>query len=623
MVPAVVVRMDALPLTVNGKLDRAALPAPESAVRVSSRGPRTAEEEVLAGLFAEVLGLERVGVDDGFFDLGGDSIIAIQLVARARRAGLVITPREVFQHQTVERLAAIARPVTDDDTVENEPPGTGTGVVPATPIMRWFQELTGPTDDYSQRMLLRVPPGLGTAPLTAAVRTLLDHHDMLRLRVDRSGPEAVFEVAEPGTVDAAALVRRVDVSGAADLRPVLAEEAAAARAGLDPEAGIMMRLVWFDAGPGRSGRLLLTVHHLAVDAVSWRILLLDLVTALTGGGALDPVGTSYRRWAQRLVAEAAEPARTAELPLWTDILATPDPVLGRRPLDPAVDAFGTAGHLTVDLPADVTGPLLTDVPAAFHARVNDVLLTALALALAEWRRERGGADDTAVLVDLEGHGREEIVPGVDLTRTVGWFTTIHPVRLDPGAVDPAEIRAGGPALGTALKKVKEQLREIPDNGIGYGLLRHLNPSTAERLAAHRAPQVAFNYLGRAPAPEASDWAPAGRDETDALGDAQNPRLGLVHAIEVNAHTRDLPGGPELSATWTWAGGLFDRHEIADLADRWRAALRGLVAHVVEGARHGPVGGLTPSDLPLVSMSQEEIDELAAELDAEDEAWGPQ
>src|SRR5690606_18831463 len=190
-----------------------------------------------------------------------------------------------------------------------------------------------------------------------------------------------------------------------------------------------------------------------------------------------------------------------------------------------------------------------EVPAAFHGRVNDVLLTGLALAVAEWRRERGTGDETAVLIDLEGHGREEVVPGVDLSRTVGWFTSIHPVRIDAGWVEPSDVREGGQAVGTALKRVKEQLR-------------------------------------------------------------------LVHAVEVNAHTRDLPDGPELSATWTWAGGLLGEDEVRDLAERWFAALRGLVAHVVDGASGGPVGGFTPSDLSLVDVSQEEIDELAAELDGE-------
>ncbi|MFC6882172.1 amino acid adenylation domain-containing protein [Actinomadura yumaensis] len=618
MVPAVVVPLDALPLTVNGKLDRKALPDPVIAAAVSSREPRTEQEEILAGLFAEVLGLERVGVDDGFFDLGGDSIIAIQLVSRARQSGLVISPREVFQHQTVQELAAIARPVGDGEEVEAEPPGAGIGAVPATPIMHWFQELRGPVDGYSQRMLLQVPPALGVERLAAALQALIDRHDMLRLRVDRSGPagEWRFEVTEPGTVDAAPLVRRVDVAGldaddGAALRAVLAAEAEAARRGLDPDAGTMARLVWFDAGPERSGRLLLTLHHLVVDGVSWRILLPDLVTAWAGG-ELEPVGTSFRRWAQRLVAEASDPARAAEAALWHDVLAAPDPRLGSRPLDPESDTFGTARHLTVELPADVTGPLLTDVPAAFHGRANDVLLTALAIAVADWR----GGDETGVLVDLEGHGREEIVAGVDLARTAGWFTSIFPVRLDAGGVDRDEVRDGGQAVGTALKRVKEQLREIPDNGIGYGLLRYLNPATAAGLADRPRPQVAFNYLGRSGAPEATDWAPAGRADDEALGGGQDGGLALVHAIEVNAHTRDLPDGPVLTATWTWAGGLFGDGEVAGLAGLWTDALRGLVAHVADGGADGPVGGFTPSDLSLVDVGQDEIDELAAELDGE-------
>ncbi|WP_026400352.1 non-ribosomal peptide synthetase [Actinomadura rifamycini] len=613
MVPAVIVELDALPLTVNGKLDRKALPEPDLSAKVSSRTPSTPEEETLARLFAEVLNLERVGVDDGFFDLGGDSIIAIQLVSRARQSGLVVSPREVFQHQTVEELAAVARPVGEDEQVEAEPPGAGIGQVPATPIMHWFRDLDGPVAGYSQRMLLQVPPSLGVADLTRALRMVIDHHDMLRLRVHG----AEFEVAERGAVDAAPLVRRVDVAGldGAELRAVLAAEARAARARLDPEAGTTAQLVWFDAGPDRSGRLLLTLHHLVVDGVSWRVLLPDLVTAWAGE-APDPVPTSFRRWAQRLAAEASDPARAAELPLWEDVLATPDPALGARPLDPAADTFGAARHRTVSLPADVTGPLLADVPAAFHGRVNDVLLTALALAVAEWRRDRGVTDETAVLVDLEGHGREEIVPGVDLSRTVGWFTSIFPVRLDAGWVEPSDVREGGQAVGTALKRVKEQLREIPDNGIGYGLLRYLNPSSAARLAGRPHPQVAFNYLGRSAAPEAADWGPAAQEESDALGGGQDDALALVHAIEVNAHTRDLPDGPELTATWTYAADLFDDAAIADLAGRWTAALRGLVAHVVDGAAAGPVGGFTPSDLSLVDVSQDEIDELAAELDGE-------
>ncbi|POM23361.1 Dimodular nonribosomal peptide synthase [Actinomadura rubteroloni] len=606
MVPATVVSLDALPLTPNGKLDRRALPAPDFAAPASSRAPGTAEEETLAGLFAEVLGLERVGVDDGFFDLGGDSIIAIQLVSRARQSGLVISPRDVFQHQTVEALARIARPA--GETVETEPPGAALGPVPPTPILRWFTALDGPTDGYSQRMLLQVPPDLREDRLAAALQTLLDHHDVLRMRADGGR----FEIPGPGAVTAATLVRRVDVTGLDDdaLATVLHDESLAARRALDPANGSNARLVWFDAGPVASGRLLLTLHHLVVDGVSWRILLPDLVAAWAGS-ELEPVPTSFRRWAQRLTAAATDPARAAELPLWAEIEAAPDPLLAARPLDPARDTFATARHLTVELPADVTGPLLTDVPAAFHGRANDVLLTALALAVAAWRRDRGTGDDTPVLLDLEGHGREEIVPGADLSRTAGWFTSIFPVRVDAGTVAWDEVAAGGPAVGTALKRVKEQLREIPDNGIGHGLLRHLGPAGAGLGA--RTPQLAFNYLGRAAAADGGDWSPAA--ESGALAGGQDDALALVHAIEVNAHTRDLPGGPELTATWTYAGELFAEADVAALAARWTGALRGLVAHVA-GAADGPVGGFTPSDLALVEVDQDEIDALAAELDDE-------
>ncbi|MEO3784917.1 amino acid adenylation domain-containing protein [Actinocorallia sp. B10E7] len=603
MVPAAVVAMDALPLTANGKLDRRALPAPDFSANVSGRAPRTPQEETLAALFAEVLGLERVGIDDGFFDLGGDSIIAIQLVSRARQSGLVVTPREVFQHQTVADLAAIARPA-DEDTVEAEPEGAGIGPVPATPIMRWFEELQGPTSAYSQRMLLRVPPRLDVDGLTAAYRAVLDHHDMLRLKVDGG----VYEVREKGAREA--FVEVVDITGLSGeaLAETLARTGAEARAALDPAAGEMTRLHWLDAGD-EPGLLLFTAHHLVVDGVSWRILLPDLVTAL-GGAELQPVNTSFRRWAQRLTAEASEPGRVAELPFWAEVASAPDPLLGSRPLDPARDTFATAGELTVTLGEDVTDPLLSSVPAAFHGRVNDVLLTGLALAVAQWRARHGKREGSAVLVDLEGHGREEIIPGVDLSRTSGWFTSIHPVRLDPGQLAWDEVDAGGPAVGTAIKLVKEQLREAPDSGIGYGLLRYVNSETAEKLAGAGSPQLAFNYLGRVTAGDGGEWSPAPAELSDALGGGHDPGLALPHALEVNCHTDDTPSGPRLSATWSWAGGLLSEAEVRELADLWFAALTGLVRHAAQDG----AGGFTPSDIDLVSVSQDELDEFASELE---------
>ncbi|TDD88147.1 amino acid adenylation domain-containing protein [Actinomadura darangshiensis] len=584
MVPAAVVELDALPLTVNGKLDRNALPAPGRTAKVSAREPRTPEEETLARLFAEVLGLDRVGIDDGFFDLGGDSIIAIQVVSRARRSGLVITPRDVFQHQNVEELAAIARPVGEDEEIEAEAPGAGVGPVPITPIIAWLRDrVAGDASlisGFHQAMLLRTPPDLGLEKLTAALRTLLDHHDVLRLRLDGWQPV----VRQPGSSGASDLVTRIDVAGmdSEKVRSVIGEQAAAARDRLDPVAGTVAQLVWFDAGQ-EQGRLLVVLHHLVVDGVSWRILLPDLVTAWAGG-ELQPVGTSFRRWAQKLT--AAERDEDA-LEDWLDIVDGPPQNIAARALDPRVDIAARARSVTLDLPADVTGPLLTDVPAAFHGRANDVLLTGLAVAVARWRRHHGGRG-SGVLIDLEGHGRDDVVPGVDVSRTAGWFTSIHPVRLD----------AGNATGGAAVKKVKEQLRAVPD-ALGYGLLRHVDGDG--ELAGAPPAQIAFNYLGRiAPGDDGGDWTLAPED----LPAGEDPRMPMAHALEINAVTRDLPAGPVLSATWTWPGGLLDAGDVRELADGWFAALRGLVADVAAGES----AGFTPSDL-LVDLDQGEIDRL--------------
>ncbi|SEG04073.1 non-ribosomal peptide synthase domain TIGR01720/amino acid adenylation domain-containing protein, partial [Thermomonospora echinospora] len=624
MVPAAVVVMDTLPLTANGKLDQQALPAPDFLARTGERAhraPRTPHEETLCGLFAEILGVERVGLDDGFFDLGGDSIIAMRLVSRARAAGLVISPRDVFQHPTVEELAAVVRAEPDAGPAGGAP-DSGVGPVPATPIVRWLRELGGPTRGFSQSVVLRAPAGLDTGHLAAALQAVLDHHDALRMR---ELPGGGLEITPPGSVDAAACVLRVAVSEGPDgpegkaMADAVAAELEAARRRLDPAAGIMAQLVWLDAGPATPGRLLLCLHHLVVDGVSWRILLPDLVTAwaaVAGGrpAGLDPVGTSLRRWAELLSDEAHRPERVAELDRWVAILGDGDAPLAGRPLDPATDTRGGAARLELELDADVTARLLGEAPVAFHGRVNDVLLAGFSLAVAEWRRRRG-RDAASVLVDLEGHGREELRPGIDLSRTVGWFTAKHPVRLDPGAADWAAVRAGGPAVGTAVKRVKEQLRAVPGDGLGFGLLRHLNDETAPVLAALPAPQLVFNYLGRVEAP-AGDWGVA--DEAGALDGGADEAMPLAHVLAVDAVARDTGDGVRLTATWTWPGGLLNEADVRELAQAWFEALRGIAAH----ARAAGAGGHTPSDFPLVTLDQAEIERLEREHPELADVWPP-
>ncbi|WP_444947841.1 amino acid adenylation domain-containing protein [Micromonospora ureilytica] len=604
MVPTGFVLLDRLPVLTSGKLDRAALPAPDYAAQATGTAPRTPRERVLCELYADVLGVPGVGIEDDFFSLGGDSIVSIQFVLRARAAGLVCTSRQVFELRTV---AALAEVVTDLDTGTQDQPDDGVGDIPFTPILRWLDETGGPIDAFSQSIVLATPAGATEADLAAVLNALTDRHDLLRSRLIRATPTAPgrLHVAPRGT--GRSWLRRAEPAAVIEVE----EQAAAGR--LDPERGVLAQAVWFDSGDSAPGRLLLVIHHSIVDGVSWRILPADLASAwerrLAGRTpVLERTGTSFRRWATELTEAARRPERAAELALWQRILTGADPALTRRPLRP-VDDLATVARHTVRLPAATTEPVITTVAAAFHAGINDVLLTALALAMIDWRTRHGKGTERSVLIALEGHGREEqIVANADLTPGLGWFTTVFPVRLDPGDIDVADALAGGPSAGTALKRLKEQLRAIPDHGIGYGMLRYLNPDTEPELSGRPAPQVSFNYLGRftASSGDGESWTPVAGHGILAGGFD----LGMPvapYTLEINAYVQDTTAGSELGVTWAYPRDLLDDAAVADLATAWFAALEALVVH----ARGPAAGGLTPSDLTL-TLSQDEIDEFEAE-----------
>jgi amino acid adenylation domain-containing protein/non-ribosomal peptide synthase protein (TIGR01720 family) len=620
MVPSAVVTMDELPLTVNGKVDRAALPAPDAKARLpGGRGPRGRAEEILCAVFADVLGVGQVEVDQEFFELGGDSILAIGLVSRARRAGLVISVRDVFEQRSAAALARVGRAVPDANGDVGSSAGVdGIGIVPVTPMMAWLAELGGPAADYCQSVLVRVPAGARLAELAGAFQAVADRHDMLRARAWCEEGRWRLEVCPVGAVRAGGWLRRVTVAGldTAARREAIATADAAAAARLDPAAGVMAQAVWFDAGPAERGWLLIVIHHLVVDGVSWRILLPDLASGWQAG-RLEPVPVSFRRWAGRLAAAAADAGLVErELPVWREVLARRDPALGGRRLDPETDHPRTRRSLAVHVPAQVSAGLLAEVPAAFHAGVNDALLAGLTVAVGWWRRRHGWSDGTAVLADVEGHGRDEdVLPGADLSRTVGWFTSMYPVRLDPGAVDWNQVCAGRADAGLAVKRVKEQLRAIPGHGTGFGLLRYLNPRTGPELAALGSPQIGFNYLGRfTPVGADCDWADRDWEmapEPGALGGGAlggGGTIGLAHAIEVNAVAVDRGQGLVIEATWSWAGALLTEQQVTELAHAWTAALGGINSHVAAGG-----GGRTPSDLFLRGLTQEDLDGLESGL----------
>ena len=373
----------------------------------------------MAGIYAQVLGVERVGVDDSFFELGGDSILSMQVVARARVAGVLCRPRDIFVEQTVAKLARVARVAED----EAGPVDEGIGSVVATPIMHWLRHMDGPTDQFNQTMVVQAPAGVTEADVAAVLQGLVDRHAMLRLRADADGAgEWSLQVPEPGAVDARACLKSVDT---------LSDQAlVAARERLDPAAGVMLSALWVDT----TGQLALIVHHLAVDGVSWRILFEDLNIALGPTSQREPIalpapGTSFARWASLL----AECARTAEVveqaQAWRQVTATPAALPA---VQAAVDTFASAGHLSVSLDVETTRMLLGEVPAAFHAGMHDVLLIAFGLAVAQFlgTSTSTSTGPAAIGIDVEGHGRhEELAGDVDLSRTVGWFTTKYPVSL--------------------------------------------------------------------------------------------------------------------------------------------------------------------------------------------------
>ncbi|MGI5405747.1 amino acid adenylation domain-containing protein [Streptomyces chartreusis] len=579
MVPAHIVVMSEFPLTANGKLDRNALPEPTTDTGGLTR-PTTENERAVCAAVAAVLRLEEVGVDQDFFQLGGDSILAISLLSALRDAGLYVTARQIFTNSTVGALAAVA---SRDDVTAVDHRDVATGSVVGSPIVQWLGETTDAIDGFVQSVVLNTPVDLTADTLDDVLTALLRRHDMLRAELVR-GDRWSFRIPEPD---------RATASWQESDRP-LDECVALATAGLDPAGGVMLRAVWRSA----ARQLVLVAHHVVIDGVSWRVLMEDLLTAwrqVTSGTPIElpPVGTSFRRWTQLLERAAFD----ADSSYYRRDLPGEDEQIGRHPLSEA-DTVATERLHTVSAAPDVTAALLGEIPAKFHAGVNDVLVTALAVALARWRRDLGQAQ-TFAHIELEGHGREaHFVAGSagfepELSRTVGWFTTLFPVTVDPGTT--ADF-TGPEYLTAALKAVKEDLADVPDNGVSYGALRHLARSEFDAPA----PQVLFNYLGRFDAGASGDWQLA--STTGQLGEKRDPRMRLPRPLEFNAIAEPGTGGEyELVTTISWPDGMFTDEDITTLGEYFRTALTGLAAL--------DEGGHSPSDFALVPLTQTDVDEL--------------
>ncbi len=569
MVPSAFVLMKTLPLTFNGKVDRHSLPAPDHA-RPESKAtfvaPRTPEETVLADIWTQFLRLKQVSIHDNFFELGGDSILSIQIIGRANRAGLLLTPRQLFEHQTIAKLAAVAGK-TRVIQLEQE---LVVGLIPLTPIQHWFfaQNLPDP-HHWNQSVLLEARQALNPALLVQTVQYLLEHHDTLRLRFvkEETGWQQINT-----DINQEVPFTQLDLSALSELKQQSTIEIAIAelQASLNLAEGPLMRVALFDLGNQQPSRLLIAIHHLAVDGVSWRILLEDFHTVyqqLSRGETIQllPKTTSFKQWAEQLREYAQSPQLQQEMNYW--LLADPHKPYTHLPIDyPGGDnTEAEARTVSVEFSMEETQALVQKIPKIHQTQINDVLLTALVQTFAQWTRV------PSLLVDLEGHGREEIFNDVNLSRTVGWFSTIFPVLLNQReASSPKE----------ALKAIKDQMRSIPNRGIGYGVLRYLRSDKANKtLQLQTQPQaeIKFNYLGQ------FDQMIT---ELSLFGLAQgsnepSPRSLRGHRSHLLSITGIIAGN-QLKLNWIYSKAIHRRVTVESLAQGFVEALRLLIIDCCDG-----------------------------------------
>ncbi|MFS0516530.1 amino acid adenylation domain-containing protein [Nostoc sp. UIC 10607] len=608
MVPSAFVTLDQLPITPNGKLDYRALPAPDTSDRNLDLGvvvPRTPIEERLAAIWAEVLRQPNISIYDNFFELGGDSIISIQMISKANLAGLQLTPKQLFQYQTIAELATVVG--TTSQIKANQ--GLVTGSVPLTPIQHWFFEQNLPDVHYfNQSALLEIPSDTQPELLKQVLQQLLLHHDVLRSRfvLETNPPQQINDAPQetvPFTiVDLSAL------SPEAQQTAIKAKDAEL-QASLNLSSGEIVRVALFHLGMNQPSQLLFVIHHLVVDGISWRILLEDLATAyqqVSRGEAikLSPKTSSFQEWANRLQEYSKSEPIARELDYWLSSFESniaPLPIdyhfdfSARRyanaqykPFEKESNKLSSNDSFTLFLNEDETRALLQDVPAAYNTQINDILLTALVQSFSQWTGKK------SLVVDLEGHGREDLFEDVDLSRTVGWFTTLFPIQLELSSVDQ---------LGD-LKLVKEKLRRLPKHGIGYGILRYLNQDAAVHNKFQNLPQaeVSFNYLGQF---DQVLSASAMFGSVKEWKSEQSKRGYRSHLLAVSG----LIHSGKLEIDFAYSDKLHKCSTIEKLAFGFMKALRNLIARCQSTESQG----YTPSDFSAAKLNQKQLDKFIAKI----------
>jgi amino acid adenylation domain-containing protein/non-ribosomal peptide synthase protein (TIGR01720 family) len=586
MLPHRIMILPALPLSLHGKVDRAALPVPEWGVGSEERVmPRTEAERVLAGIWSAVLGLPEIGVEDNFFELGGDSILSIQVAARAVEAGLRLTPRQVFQHPTVAGLAQVAEPGSRA-AAASEAAGPSGGLSRLHPIQQWFfeQQLAEP-HWWNQSLWMELHEVVDGAAMARAWAAVVEHHEALRMRF----VETAEGWRQYSSREERAVLSEVDLTGLSGEAQGhwLERTAGQIQSSLDLSAGPVARACLARLGEGGRDRLLLVAHHLVVDIVSWTIVSEDLQQAyeqiLRGEEVrLAGVTASYRSWCERLAEYGQSGAMEGEAEHWEEALrGRCGSVVVEH--EEGENREGQAEEHSVQLSAGETEAVVQGAGRAYQMQPGEVLLAALGRAVGEW----SGAE--AVVLEVEGHGREEVWSEVDLTRTVGWFTALYPMR----------VASGGP-LGKALKQVKEQVRQTPLGGLGYGVLRYAGSAEVqERMKRLPRGAISVNYVGR----RRTSGGGKARQAVDRAAAEHSPRAERRHEIDITAGIAD-------ECLWIHFAYGRERYEGATMERLGAAVKRQLAA--IAGHCQGE-GGYTPSDFPMAGLEQAGLDRLMGEI----------
>ncbi|BAZ03056.1 amino acid adenylation domain-containing protein (plasmid) [Tolypothrix tenuis PCC 7101] len=581
MIPAAFMFIDAMPLTAQGKINRQALPVPDwnqASNKRSLTPPQTDAEKVICHVWEKVLGLDGIGIEDNFFDLGGDSILALKVVTEIRRQGWILTPKEIFQEQTVQRLARVAQMMYAPALAASK----AVGEVLLTPIQKWFFDLHLPNPHHwNQAILLEVHKSLQPETVASAIQVISSHHDGFRLRFAQENASWRQFYTDKNAAFAWELI---DLAAFTELEQNVAMQSAIERLqkSLNLYDGPLAGAMWFNLAEHRQPRLLIVIHHLIVDGVSWRILLQDLVEIINGN-ELSPPTSSFQQWSQFLYSFAHSSTIKTERQFW---LETVKGETAKLPLDfshsVTENLEASIKKVSRQLTKEQTHRFLIQANKAYRTQPQELLLAALAKTLSQI------SQNSTLQIMMEGHGREELSADLDITRTLGWFTTLYPLRL--------ELASSNLEIENLIKTVKEQFRAVPRRGFGYGLLRYINQETLPTTG-----QVSFNYLGQVRNESAKNQLLClVNEDIEPTRDAQGLR---PHIIDING----IVVAGELRVDWLYSSNLHQETTIAAWAECFHNNLIEILSH----CREIGVGGYTPSDFPLVRIEQANLDLLQA------------